>query len=368
MSADQHVRNLLTREFRNAEDYLKVAAAATRSAPAILRRMDDLSFVAKAGMDFEDEVVNLSVGVVLLVFEMFVRMMRLPTVMPELDGASELDDDQREPFDPLNAASAFNGRGPAPRARSRAIHAKYLSQVALRFVIAHEHGHLDCGHWSLSSGRTLPEFPTAANATLFVNQLVKQALELDADSVAVRQTFYGIIGTAQAADSEGPGWDHAFGNPTAQLRTLLFAVYSLFRLMHHIERDADITERSHPPALLRYQLAEATLIHLLIHRKLGDYAAAYRSVRRTWMEAEKAYQAISKSEIPKKALLEALGHLEDVRPSSHLSRVQQSWKSVIPKLQPFSRVNLIPTGDENCCAEETRRFSENLTRESADSE
>jgi hypothetical protein len=165
--------------------------------------------------------------------------------------------------------------------------------------------------------------------------LVKQTLEMDADSGAVVDCMPFVIFAER--DPQEPariGCHPVYQKPEAALRLWLFAVYGFFRIMEDDARQIPIEQASHPPPMMRIQMIMGTLQEFLKREKLDRLLNLLPDlIETTISDGETAYAAILNREPD----IEPLRLSLTAPAKKHMAAVIDEWRNVRPIIEPFAR-------------------------------
>jgi hypothetical protein len=151
---------------------------------------------------------------------------------------------------------------PRPRDPARRSTARRLGELALDFLTTHEFAHIANGHVDYAEEylgiREIDEFGWAARAPgRRERALIKQTMEMDADSIAVLLSLNSEWGRVVGAyPIPGPEWHDFYSRPGMVSLQWSWAVSSLFRLFGEARLTDEDALESHPPPRLRSVMAQ----------------------------------------------------------------------------------------------------------------
>lgn len=191
-------------------------------------RLNALAFATKT-IDF----VGILAGTVLIIRDLFNRMLAHPEVLPNIgESTTEIADGITIPN--LNNYAQYLDPQCFPKCAIRAQYADILTETALKFIAGHEMGHLLNGHCELRSQNAVNILCLERDdddKPCGLDNLSLQTLELDADSVGAFwcwRSEYFIHTILPDLISEFPNsrasFEAAYATPAATCSTLLFAL------------------------------------------------------------------------------------------------------------------------------------------------
>lgn len=219
-------------------------------------RLNALAFATKT-IDF----VGILAGTVLIIRDLFNRMLAHPEVLPNIgESTTEIADGITIPN--LNNYAQYLDPQCFPKCAIRAQYADILTETALKFIAGHEMGHLLNGHCELRSQNAVNILCLERDdddKPCGLDNLSLQTLELDADSVGAFwcwRSEYFIHTILPDLISEFPNsrasFEAAYATPAATCSTLLFALWTVFRLFDDRNYDKDnLLEGKHPASGIR---------------------------------------------------------------------------------------------------------------------
>lgn len=303
------------------------------------RKFDDQYFIA------------FSVGAMEILFHVFHHMMANAKVLTKFGDPSKEDTSigflSAEIFDSTVLYEQSDGFIKLPKDPTRGNLAFLLLINALSFLLMHEWGHIANGHL---------DFKIFMRGVPSISETVKdvdcqgfscmdlQTLEMDADSVALNQTFGNLITYHVGMQPVNPAFRSFFEDFETAVFLLYFAAHVLLRC-HAITvpKVGDLTKLSHPPAGLRmFQLGASiiTKFDSILNRKdIPDFAMRLESMA---VEAEAAVNLISKEILGPKAYVNSIR----LPFQKHSVDYMLHWKNLRPRLEPFSFLELAPIQPE----------------------
>jgi hypothetical protein len=280
------------------------------------------------GHDF----VGLYAGTIITIYRFFASLLAYPRLLmsignplTEVEWISHTDD-------PKLIVSRI------PKDQARRSFAHLLATLAIDFLFAHEIGHLMNGHVKLigkSKGSTfLAEFDSTRKTS--EEYLMRQALEMDADSFAVGQGVTTALGRASKLDSIGPpDWRQWYSTPRQALFAWTLAIYGLFRLFFRGEVNlSDLEIAIHPPPNIRLVIALGTMEEILIKRGLEELRAQLEPIFTEVMKTvETGHALITATPLDPSCARQ----ISDPRVGKHIEKIFSSWKILRPELLPLNR-------------------------------
>jgi hypothetical protein len=248
------------------------------------------NFNARAFRHGEHEFIGINWGAVVVIHDLFLRMLSAPDVLPHVGDSKQESAAPRLPNLILDAAKLPCSAGHpfamdiSPCDPLRAMYAMNLAQIALDFLFVHEHQHAAGGHLSLVPGASSFEEIDMPQNDVFT----RHVLELEADAAAANFSL-GI-----ACDVTGNAWrmPSALASHLGTIRSRedawLFAIWTVFLLMEGAVNQAFFSGRPLPlthPACIRRRAFLATYVFQRRARiRSGDTfkraAAAFAAVHR----------------------------------------------------------------------------------------
>ena len=219
----------------------------------------------------EQRLIGVFAGTVKYVVSLFMRMLADPYTLPGI-GNSSAENADLPPFNLEDHEVVL------PRDTIRRIYASHLIRIALEFLIRHELAHVMNGHLELLRSQAGLEsyLEIGTKPVLEITALDLQTLECDADSSAGTFSLESLISGLEISGDFMAKISLPNVKTIEQLKIHdhLFAIYSLFLLFEDSATDeVSLSERSHPPAVLRqYQILTSTY-EALVHQRLTQLAS-----------------------------------------------------------------------------------------------
>jgi hypothetical protein len=223
--------------------------------------------------------------------------------------------------------------------RSRNDIVRILTMMAMRFLTAHEVTHIINGHLRYqmrASGAQRFEMAEAEQEQPAGEALFRQTLEMDADAGAVLLSMPGI--TVAEWDSKYANTLHeVYRKPELALKMWLFAMCSLFRLLHDASPTFDPERSTDPAPMLRALLVLSTLDEVLRKKKFNRLRGLIPELLNSALvEAERSFADILGSPPDLSGWKDALALRQ------HGDVITRNWERVRPVLEPYSRAGLAP--------------------------
>lgn len=217
---------------------------------------------AGAGIHKGVGLIGMNKGAILLPIEMFYKMLSHPEIWPwggnpkkERRGGRH-SEGMPINYDELIHQRKLLGRKAVPQPPvdpTRKIIAECCAEIVWSFLILHETVHICHGHVGyLQRTRNIPAIlhVSRSPSPLSIFDLDFQSLELWADSKAVSVVLRGLLLKTHSSDL-----DSVFQTQMSKIFLWSFAIHSLFRLWGIAIDPSDLTGYTHPPTLLRLELA-----------------------------------------------------------------------------------------------------------------
>ena len=295
-----------------------------------------------------DRKIVISDGLVILLFDLFNRMLSHPDILPGV-GNRGIEKAQFgmvhrcENAAALRERSFLTGRFMCefvPKDRVRRLVAEYLGVVALDWVLAHEFRHHQAGHLEFAGGLSLLSLEeTAVNDFDWEVAMKLQALEMDADAYGTKETLRGALNRFDNLHSEHPDWGLVLRSRRDCLLYCLLASYGLFKVLGAGALESPPWDaKQHPPRSLRQAMCFGTALECLRRwRPEGlDNETITLTSQEVIRECESGFALLSAS-VPN------LGGLADASSPAggkHIDKVLEYWSRVVPELKGMSYVDL----------------------------
>jgi hypothetical protein len=273
------------------------------------------------------------IGTVALLYDLFFRMLGTDSVFPEL-GHPDPEKVPRYARIPTDAgdliAEADNPLGVSyiPPARERRAMAEYLVVIVHDLLFAHEHQHIDGGHLHFLSREhqksSIFEFGDAPETQ--DEELLFQALELDADAASVRWSLKILMDARRNLWRYDPCLRGYLQEPEMALRAWLFALITLFRLTHEHHVRSGEPFRKHPPPLMRLAFMRPMVGYLFSGFPIRvDPLSLFEIV---FDEVQRGFCAVSR-QLPRR---EGFSTVSSKPFRDHMNAVISTWRRIQPEL------------------------------------
>lgn len=273
------------------------------------------------------------VGTVALLYDLFFRMLGTDSVFPEL-GKADPDGVPRYARVPTDADDLiFEADNPLgvsyiPPSRERRAVAKYLVVIVHDLLFAHEYQHINGGHLHFLSRAqkksSIFEFGDAPETQ--DEELLFQALELDADAASVRWSLKIVMDARHNLWRYDPCLRDYLQEPEMAFRTWLFALITLFRLTHEHHARSEDHFRKHPPPLMRLAFMRPMVDYLFSAFPIQiDPLSAFEIV---FDEVQRGLCAVSR-QLPRR---EGFSTVSSKPFRDHMNAVISTWRQIQPEL------------------------------------
>jgi hypothetical protein len=308
---------------------------------AIVRKEGDIYFI------------GLFYGTLLLLYEIFRRMLANPNVLVEAgESAKEQLSKKILNAQYTNFEHFFNAvmpaKGSMPIDPVRAELANYLASEAIMFLLLHEYGHIVNGHVdALNSLQPKKSFEEQLANILSTNSEVeishimfRQTCEYDADAWANNILLQFIKARVSGAAIVSTLIQFVRESHEAAIYYYNFAIYVYWRLFGmEYENGRNLLHSTHPPSGIRQHFIMA-----LIHTIFESYGIEYANkigmqCSSSLFEAEKAFNEISERGF------NPLGITTTYKQKAHTDHIEilsDNWTNVRPILEPYAYVKLAP--------------------------
>jgi hypothetical protein len=287
-------------------------------------------------------------GSILLLKDMFQRMLSHPMVLPWIGNAAAevldggLADGLSENIDDVQRARKMRGVNPyppIPKDPVRQAFSRVVSQFALDFLSIHELAHLSLGHCEyLKGNRRLPLRTARALATTLTEaqSTFLQAMEMGADNAAAGFTMRLLFRKAALT----PEVQSFFSTIEQKLFVWSFAIAGLFRLWKIEQLDIKAARfGDHPPVAMRFAMAFNTAKLVLQQLNLGA-ASVFDSVSQSAINSfELGVRAIGGKRLSQKTLVSIF----EAKSQAHFRKIRAyMYGRLNPALAPYSHVAFPP--------------------------
>lgn len=216
---------------------------------------------------------------------------------------------------------------------------KMIADQAVMFLVGHEIAHITRGHVDFLLDEMgiscLSEKPMVESAS---NELVRQAIEADADSRSVHARCYSMHITAKHNANTAPVWS---GSPLTEQQWqffTLFAMNVIFRLFGDRQFDINcLVEQQYPPLSIRRRMAMDYAAHIMRTELLPNSDDLIgKAVLSSVVACEACFTAIG-ADAPHGGFAQAFT-AESVE---HIRKIGRTFQNIAPRLQNFSVESLI---------------------------
>lgn len=283
--------------------------------------------------------IGLNSGTVVLINQLFLRMLSNPNVLTQWGNPSleTVDTDkilnaQITNLDIYYLASADN-QAKFPKDSTRSSLSSLMTMNALKFIMMHEYGHIVMGH--LDFIRTINEssFYFEFEETSKLHSLISQTLEMDADCFGINIGIREIEMQIEKRTFIPNEFKQFYKDFESSLSLYIFSIYSFFRLFGMEKIDfATLESLSHPPSGFRQNIF-LSLLATLYQSKGDEYAkgigdmAVYVS-----FEVERAFDEISFQGLDASTFLSSF----DSEAMAHITKIRKNWINVRSLLEPYA--------------------------------
>lgn len=318
--------------------------------------LEGFSYASPPNHSAPFDFIGITAGAVFTVMDIFFRMLSHPDIFPEIGNAS-LEVPSRCWIKSISTQPKSDGRKDClPLDEIRQHYAYYLALMALDFLFYHELSHLRYGHLEWKADQKHSRNPGASAGDNYA--ILHQTLEWDADCQATVHTMTeATFFASQYIEFELPEYYYRnqnlitasnaiFGMPRNISRSLMFSIYTIFRIYNRHEwSNSDLCSKLYPPTLFR---------QLWVSFSLQTY---YKEWPKEFGLTENEFLEISPEEII--AVEEAFGCLLNSPPdgrgitsvirsdglkanTDHLDRLNAEWKKLRPLLIKNKRGGNLP--------------------------
>lgn len=304
--------------------------------------IDDNKLNACAFIYKDRDFIGINAGTILILFDVFCRILSHPKLFPEVGDASG----ETEPEQFYDRAIDFRNLDQSdfvrPKDQIRLQHAIELTLVAVDFLVTHEYGHLIHGHINLNNqftGQTnLFELESnPASIIKSIRGLTRQTLEMDADVYGSNIGWRSALATVIfVRDTKFPDTSFYTSNENA-LYNWMFAISTLFSLFDRNYDVSRLESLDYPPSPVRAFYIMSTVHYNYKPSGYSEYYFADILVKALWASVE-AIDKIFFSDVHKVLLTPESVEVERI----HATRLTDNWKNVGPLLLPYTRDELSP--------------------------
>jgi len=349
-SDDNFFKGSLLEDCRNLIHGIRVADSRTPNVYINLINNPEINAVVKRykGKDF----IGIYAGAIFLIEATFLRMMSNPNILPEFGDVSreiapeKIYNAQFTSFDHYNNIVEIDRKNiPIPKDINRYRLGMLLSCFVTRFLVAHEYGHILCGHIgygdSLFESFSMTEYFNSYPAGSRLEPLTSQALELCADLYAFNVGINNILLALKERDAGIINGTQPFFNGLENsLKLWLFAIYSYMRLFGMCSFKIDsLKEYLHPPQAVRSLLYFKWLEPQLITKKSPLPTQSVQNIIDEAIDSvERAFAEISEQEYNQSFLNSALE--SDVM--QHVLLIFENWDNARRLTVPYTYIDIPP--------------------------
>jgi len=273
------------------------------------------------------------IGTVALLYDLFFRMLGTDSVFPEL-GKADPEEVPRytriptEAHDLIIEADNPLGVSYIPPSRERRAIAEYLVVIVHDVLFSHEYQHIDGGHLHFLSQEqkksSIFEFGDAPETR--DEELLFQALELDADAASVRWSLKIVMDARYNLWRYDPCLRSYLQEPEMALRTWLFALITMFRLTHEHHVRSGEPFRKHPPPLMRLAFMRPMVEYLFSSYPIQINPLSLFEI--VFDEVQRGFCAVSQ-ELPRR---EGFSNVSSKPFREHMNAVISTWRRIRPEL------------------------------------
>jgi len=320
----------------------ELAAAESRAEPIPFLYLSRSTLNARALRCDGHDFIGINWGTIVLLQDLFFRMMATPHVFSEIgDPDAELDFSTL-PALPLDAALLPTAGGApfefpvTPQHPARAMYAIFLAQVTFDFIFIHEHQHIVGGHLAfLEQGRqgmaAIEQEPGVADL------MTSHVLELEADAAAANFSLN------IACDRQGNKWRIPevlapyLTTEKSRYRAWLFAVHTLFLIMEDASNRAFLAGRpgrtTHPVAVFK----RGTMANLVFGRR-GPFKKLEKAIPVGFEMLIGAHEALASVVDGREKFMIGVDLFGPGQDDGHRLLVRR-WREMRPRLQELASAN-----------------------------
>lgn len=299
-------------------------------------------FNAAAGIEEVDGIdcIGVNLGIAYIICNLFRAMLGHQEILTRVGDCKR---EERRTYDleatVVNSANFNPLKFPIDPRRAR--YCFQLSHCAFHFIFLHEFGHLFHGHvdW-LSRNVGVARLGESGAASIpGLKPIDLQTIEMDADAFGVTDVLMAALGVSyDPTDRNKPPHipeTHVFGTRREAIFTVVFAIYSVFRVFgkENIADDDVVFGADHPPAIYRQRFALGSMIefiHDLNVIPMPDFGSV---VTEAVVEVEEAF-----SHLVGTSVLQAPQVREGFeRGRKLLNQLLENWKKLKPEFELLKR-------------------------------
>ncbi len=278
-------------------------------------------------------------GVVVLLHDLFFRMLASPDVLKHIGNPSSERRHPKHSRLPINAKDLpITPQQPFgfsidPNDPFRGHYAVYLAQLALDFLFMHEHQHSSGGHLHFENEIPESQISELELDTWTGDLLTRHVLELEADSMAANFIVGASYESSRYARRLPPGIADHLSSKEFCYEARFFAVFSLFLLMEETSKNRRGT---HPSPIFRMWLI--TVIGMATSpmrekTQSDDVNALLSYAMSIFKEVDIAFSAIADRPEPKKFVIERIAPSD----MEHKDRLGTHWLKMRPRLLELAK-------------------------------
>jgi hypothetical protein len=292
-------------------------------------------------------IIGVNAGVPPLIYLAMFSLLSRPDVLEEIgDPKKEVVTSHPIPFMPdfgvmISRMSPLNVTMSSymPKDRARELTARALASLMIDFIIAHEFRHLQAGHVGFLAKTTDCNFIQELNSQgeSAESAMTSQALEMDADSYGITTILRFAFNVVENPDQFSAGWGIAFPNRERAAFLCMLAAWMVFKLLGMLGSSSSVwTDSTHPPPLLRLQMAQATAYECFKKRGQQELLGRLNLVTHRLVEVgEKQFSLLTERPPDLQGVLRVAGE-EGKR---HVSEILKTWSLIEKSLSQFSYVS-----------------------------
>jgi hypothetical protein len=228
----------------------------------VMGLIDDSEANAFAFKDECNYFIGVNAGMIVLLQDLFFRLLCIPSVFSELGEGEDLEQEEiQRPRFILDASELPRvedcpiGLSVAPTNERRRNLASYLANIALEFLFIHEWQHIEGGHLDFLAREHATFSMGETDRAWSGGTLMSQLLEMDADAAAARWSAKITLDESNDHWRFDPGLKEYFRSKSNRFKAWSFSIGTLFRLMDEATKDSrNIENATHPPVWTRYYL------------------------------------------------------------------------------------------------------------------
>jgi hypothetical protein len=298
-------------------------------------------FNAAAGIDEVDGIdcVGINVGIAYIICNLFRAMLGHQEILTRVGDCKR---EEKRTYDLETTAVDLANFIPLkfPIDPRRARYCFQLSYCAFHFIFLHEFGHLFHGHvdWLCRNVGFARLDEIGAASIPGLKPINLQTIEMDADAFGVTDLLIAALGVSyDPTDRSNPPRipeTHVFGTRREAIFTVLFAIYSVFRVFgkENLADDA-VFSADHPPAIYRQRFALGSMIELVQDLDVIPMQDFGHVVTEAVVEVEEAF-----SHLMGTSVLQAPQVREGFeRGRQLLNQLLENWKKLKPELELLKR-------------------------------